>query len=127
MASTLTKAFVDQMKAALLAEQQRLHHELSQIGTSDPNDPANFTPNAPEVGIGEDENAAEVASYTDNLAIAEELKGALKDVNSALSRIDKGTYGICRYCEQPIDQKRLEARPASSSCIPCKKKMTREL
>jgi DnaK suppressor protein len=126
MSKHLSREFKDQMKVALLAEKEHLNHELAQIGTSDPNNPAAFTPNAPELGTGEDENAAEVATYTDNLAVAEELQGALKDVNSALVNIEKGAYGICKYCSQPIDERRLVARPASSSCIACKKQMTRE-
>jgi len=68
------------------------------------------------------ENAAEVATFTDNLALEHTLEGTLEDVNAALSRIAKGTYGQCRYCGKEIDQRRLRARPESSSCVNCKKK-----
>lgn len=126
MAKTPPKAFVDQMKQALLEERAKLEHELAQMGTADPKNPSAFTPTVPDMGTGEDENAAESATYSDNLAVAEELKGALKDVISALVRVEKGIYGLCKYCNTLIDERRLRARPASASCIDCKKKLTRE-
>jgi len=45
------------------------------------------------------------------------LIGKIKD---ALERIDRGTFGICEDCGQPIEEKRLEVRPVTSQCIECK-------
>lgn len=41
-------------------------------------------------------------------------------VREALQRIDTGTYGICEVCGEDISEKRLEARPVTTSCIKCK-------
>ena len=73
-----------------------------------------------DFGRGEDENAAEIARYSDGLSLEEELVKAHRDVKNALSRIEAGTYGICRYCHESIPEKRLIARPTSSSCVKCK-------
>mgnify|MGYP001594680074 CR=1 FL=1 len=73
-----------------------------------------------DFGRGEDENAAEIAQYADGLSMEGELVKALRDVKNALSRLKAGTYGVCRYCNQPIAEKRLLARPTSSSCVACK-------
>ncbi|PIR66704.1 MAG: hypothetical protein COU51_02550 [Parcubacteria group bacterium CG10_big_fil_rev_8_21_14_0_10_36_14] len=78
------------------------------------------------MGDKSDENAAEVAEYTKNLTLEDTLEKALKDVNETLIRLEKGEYGICKYCNEPIAEKRLLARPVSSSCIECKKKLTLE-
>ncbi|MDZ4229867.1 MAG: TraR/DksA C4-type zinc finger protein, partial [Candidatus Veblenbacteria bacterium] len=75
-----------------------------------------------DYGDKEDENASEVATFTDNLALGRTLEGTLDDVVAALERLQKGTYGKCRYCQKDIDERRLRARPESSSCIDCKKK-----
>jgi DnaK suppressor protein len=40
-------------------------------------------------------------------------------VRSALDRIQKGTYGICEECEEPIGDRRLNAIPWASLCIRC--------
>ena len=44
----------------------------------------------------------------------------LKKITKALRKIEKGNYGICEVCEEPISIKRLEARPVTDLCIRCK-------
>jgi len=44
----------------------------------------------------------------------------LHHLNEALERIEKGTYGMCRTCGNPIDKVRLEAVPHATQCIKCK-------
>ncbi|RMD95589.1 MAG: TraR/DksA family transcriptional regulator [Calditrichaeota bacterium] len=44
----------------------------------------------------------------------------LYHLDQALERIEKGNYGICRECGNPISEKRLEAVPHASMCINCK-------
>ncbi|MBU4421662.1 TraR/DksA C4-type zinc finger protein [Patescibacteria group bacterium] len=78
------------------------------------------------MGDKPDENAAEVAEYTKNLTLEDTLERALKDVNETLGRMENGEYGVCKYCKEPIAERRLLARPVSSSCIECKKKLTLE-
>jgi RNA polymerase-binding transcription factor DksA len=43
----------------------------------------------------------------------------LRDVRSALGRIEAGTFGICIDCEKEIGPGRLAAVPWSASCIVC--------
>lgn len=44
----------------------------------------------------------------------------LKKIEEALAKIDSGSFGICESCEEPIELKRLEARPVAELCIRCK-------
>ena len=44
----------------------------------------------------------------------------LNKIEMAIARIDNGSYGICASCEEPIDIKRLQARPVATHCIDCK-------
>jgi len=46
----------------------------------------------------------------------------LQAIEEALGRIDKGTYGICRDCGEPIPEPRLKAIPWTRVCIACKEK-----
>ncbi|OFZ79178.1 MAG: conjugal transfer protein TraR [Bdellovibrionales bacterium RIFOXYD1_FULL_53_11] len=46
----------------------------------------------------------------------------LSKIDQALARIDDGTFGLCEDCEEPIEPKRLEARPVSTLCIACKER-----
>src|SRR5471032_1882386 len=46
----------------------------------------------------------------------------LQAIEDWLSRIDKGTYGVCRDCGEPIAEARLNAIPWTRVCIACKEK-----
>lgn len=46
----------------------------------------------------------------------------LTKIDEALARMDEGTFGTCCDCEEPIEDRRLEARPVSDLCIACKEK-----
>lgn len=46
----------------------------------------------------------------------------LAKIDEALARIDEGSFGSCAECEEPIEPRRLEARPVSTLCIACKEK-----
>lgn len=43
----------------------------------------------------------------------------LQMVLEALKRIDNEEYGICMNCEEPVEQKRLEAVPWARLCLAC--------
>jgi DnaK suppressor protein len=46
----------------------------------------------------------------------------LQAIEEALYRMEKGSYGICRDCGDPIAPARLEAIPWTRVCITCKQK-----
>ncbi len=79
-----------------------------------------------ELGFGEsrlqyDPNFADSSQVTaergEAEALAAKLQEALAEVERALAKLDDGTYGICEACGQPIDEARLEAKPAARYCI----------
>ena len=109
-------------------EKTRLERELEEFAKKDPKNAGAFDVAFPESGgNSDDDNAMEVSSYADELSLSTKLEGELRDVVKALDAVAKGTYGICKYCNKEIDEKRLEARPTSSACINCKKTLTQEL
>jgi len=46
----------------------------------------------------------------------------LQAIEEALLRLDKGSYGVCRDCGEPIAEARLNAIPWTRVCITCKEK-----
>jgi len=44
----------------------------------------------------------------------------LYHIEQAIERIEKGTYGLCQECGQPIGKERLDAVPHARLCITCK-------
>jgi RNA polymerase-binding transcription factor DksA len=65
------------------------------------------------------DSAAATAERSERLAFVEQARERLGDVESALGRMDAGTYGDCAVCGQPIPEARLEARPLSVRCVSC--------
>jgi len=47
----------------------------------------------------------------------------LREVEDALRRIERGTYGICHECEEPISAKRLDAVPWAKYCVTCQEQV----
>jgi RNA polymerase-binding transcription factor len=45
--------------------------------------------------------------------------GLLREIRSALRRIDAGTFGMCLHCEKEIGRRRLEAVPWARRCLQC--------
>jgi len=43
----------------------------------------------------------------------------IDEIDSALHRIDDGTYGVCVRCGVAIPTERLEVRPFAAGCVTC--------
>lgn len=42
-----------------------------------------------------------------------------KNIDTALQKLDEGTYGICEDCGEPINAARLKVQPFARRCIAC--------
>jgi len=65
--------------------------------------------------------AEEVEDYFDILPLEYVLEVRLKNINSALEKINKNKYGFCEKCRKEIPIERLMVSPESRYCIDCKK------
>ena len=79
--------------------------------------------------IPSDNHPADVATSTVDREIdytlEENEERLLTAIDTALKRIEEGTFGTCRTCSQPIAIERLEALPYTTQCIACKRKEER--
>lgn len=113
-------------KTELLDHQARLekiieHHD---IGTS------SLTEESGELlSSSADNHLADTASETYEReldeGIEEDAKEQLREVESALARIESGEYGTCTVCGKPIPVERLEAVPWTTLCIEDARKLAR--
>lgn len=64
---------------------------------------------------------AEVSSdsFKEGIIANQQIK-ELNEIEDALKRIDKGTYGICEMCDESIAIGRLRAKPFAKYCTPCR-------
>lgn len=65
------------------------------------------------------EAAATDLSISVSISLHERARISLVQIDQALDRITSGTYGICEGCEEPIEIRRLKARPLTTLCINC--------
>jgi DnaK suppressor protein len=68
-----------------------------------------------------DENFADsgqvAAEQGETKALLNQLNDQLDEIEHALAKFDKGTYGLCEVCGNPVSDARLEAMPATRFCI----------
>lgn len=55
------------------------------------------------------------------------LQMRLASIERAISRLEKGTFGMCQTCGEEIDKGRLEALPYAEQCIDCQRKLERKV
>ena len=120
MENVLDKKIIAEIKADLLARKEQILDNLKDISQPDSHESDHLGAKFPEYGDKADENAQEINDYSTNSATEKVLEKTLADIEGALKRIENNTYGICKYCNQPIAAKRLQARPVASACISCK-------
>jgi DnaK suppressor protein len=65
------------------------------------------------------DSAAASAERSEILAFIDNARERLAAVESALTKVEEGTYGSCEDCGQEIPEARLEARPLSVRCVEC--------
>jgi len=68
-------------------------------------------------------DAAQLFGHEQTVVFEEKLENDLKEIEAALSKIKKGTYGICERCKKPIERARLEVKPQAIYCLKCKKEI----
>ncbi|MCG8455504.1 MAG: TraR/DksA family transcriptional regulator [Holophagales bacterium] len=48
-----------------------------------------------------------------------QLRIRLQQVEASLTDLERGRYGLCRRCKEPIRLERLEALPEAPFCVEC--------
>lgn len=75
-------------------------------------------PTAPGT-FGETEHLVDAQQREIDGTLIEMFTAELAEVDAALARIDDGSYGRCERCGQAIAAERLEAVPATRTCVTC--------
>jgi DnaK suppressor protein len=103
---------VTKFKNVLVAERDRLlsiskesiKHDLN-ISTDDLPDEADL--------------AASEISQSLTFELRNRERVMIAKINTALAKIQEGSFGECESCDEPIEKRRLEARPFSTLCVAC--------
>ena len=115
----MDQATTDSLRRRLDEERANVVSQLTDMGV----DPETGAPRSVEFEQGFADSGQATAEKAKILSIAEGLVETLRDVDAALERIDKGTYGKCESCGDEIPPERMDARPVASLCLRCKQRL----
>jgi DnaK suppressor protein len=111
------------MEAKTLAKYRKLLVEEKQrILNNSKNALANELSLSPDDLPDETDLAASEVNQNLVFKLRDRERQLLSKIDEAMYRIEEGTFGTCMDCEEPIEVRRLEARPVSTLCIACKEK-----
>ena len=72
------------------------------------------------------DSGTETFEMEKNVSLLEQVDDELLEVEAAIQRLDRGTYGSCQACGRPIGDERLEAMPATRFCVEDQAKAERQ-
>jgi RNA polymerase-binding protein DksA len=117
-----TAAEMKEVKAELQREAKRLVIEIAQ----QQEEIAELIADSGD-GAGDDQADAGTKTFEreHEMALANNARDLLEQVENALERIAKKSYGKCGICSNPIGKERLKFRPYATLCMPCKQREER--
>jgi RNA polymerase-binding protein DksA len=123
----VTSLPLDELKTALIEERKRVMHAIEYLHEENPGSLEDETGDLVSSSI--DNHLGDMATATFDRELDYTLEGnaeqLLAAIDSALARMEAGTYGRCQNCGRPISPERLEAIPWATRCIDCKRKEER--
>ena len=99
----LDKKFIEKQKQKLVHKKEQIEKEFKGM-------------KFPNYGTSEDDNVLEMEDFQESLAQQKGDRKNLKEINAALLRIEKGTYGRCLEDGKTIELGRLQAFPEAAYC-----------
>lgn len=104
----------------LSKEQTHLEAERVQVGAELENLRAAMLN---EVDTEPDEGDSEIFEREKTAALIAVLERRMQDIEHALRAIEKGQYGLCERCSNPIEPERLEVKPDAILCLNCQREV----
>jgi DnaK suppressor protein len=113
----IEEAKLAELRAAIVEHRENLRTEIREQGGD---------PDSEDVVLDIERGFADSAHSTVErsrlLSLMRALRDNLRAADRALAKIERGTYGICERCGNPIALERLEALPWAILCIDCKQR-----
>ena len=117
------KQDISYFKKKLEEEKNKIENELSGISKKNPANPNDWEAVPPKDADEREpdlnEAADNIEDYEETYSLNDVLEKRLNDIKSALEKINDETYGVCKIGgkEHEIEEARLEANPAATTCI----------
>lgn len=110
----MAKPDLGKFKKQLQTERERLllEHRIMAATTTESTELTDYDNHPADM-------ASETYERTKDFALDENFRDIIEQIDNALSKIKKGSYGRCDRCGIEIKHERLRAIPYASFCIEC--------
>jgi DnaK suppressor protein len=114
----LVSAGPEDRRIELLALRDRVERAAQDIASDDDGDGELSSP-AGDQHIAD--HASDLFDHELDDSLGENADQILREIDTALARIEDGTYGTCTRCGKEIPVERLDAVPYAVLCVDCKR------
>jgi len=111
---------IKHFKEKLEGEKALLEKELSSVGRINPSNKQDWEATPVDLNIPQsdrNDRADAIEEFEERSAVEVELENRLNNIKKALTKIEKGGYGVCEVGGEQIEKERLEANPSSRTCM----------
>ena len=121
----MDQTFLIQLKKQLLEEKAKIESDIGEVAEQNHKSKgrSRWSIRLPFFGkrqtAEQDENADQVEEYIEELSVERQLEIRVSDIDSALSKIENGTYGKCEKCDKEIEESRLKVNPEARTHTKC--------
>lgn len=110
---TAAEELAERERERLETELKRLEDELAHLNEN----------MQQEVDIEPDEGDPVFFEREKAAALMAVLERRVQDITHALRSLEKGQYGVCERCGNPIEPERLEVKPDATMCLNCQREV----
>ena len=116
----MRKQQIEELKKKLEENKSSLEETLHRFAKKDSKPEGDWDTIFPKTeGSSIEEKADEVEEYSALLPVEHALEVKLKNIDNALEKIKKNTYGKCEKCDGDISYKKLSLVPETKTCQEC--------
>ncbi len=112
--------FLDEQRALLLEERGIYHGQAHDLRAEADSLALEREPGDVQFDEESGEGGTVTVDRERNLALSAQASAAVEEIDDAVRKIERKTYGACERCHQPIPKARLRALPFARLCVACK-------
>lgn len=84
-------------------------------------------PAGDQAGLDDADCGTRLSEREQQLALLTSIRERREQIAHAIERLDAGAHGRCERCDEAIPPARLEAFPAVTTCVDCKRRAERQV
>lgn len=115
------KIDIKKLKERVVSQRDAILSKIKRLRREDP-----FATEDRAIIVEPGTDASALFGHEKTVVLENQLKKDLKEIETAITKIKKGTYGICEKCGKAIDVARLEVKPAAIYCMKCENEIEKK-